>query len=91
MKTTKVSIKYILILSFILCFTKIDMASYTIKIITKFPYFTWHYDSLGNTIADSLVRNREIKVDIYKTGLIDNLISEKVTNDSGFAVFKFDY
>ncbi len=66
-------------------------ANYQLKVLVKFPFMVERYDSLGNVLLDSLCRKREVTALIYKTGMIDSLSLEKLTNDSGYVIFDFDY
>lgn len=64
-------------------------ASYSFKVMVKYPVASSYQDSLGNTVIDSLVRWRPIKPMIYRTDAA-SLYQESVTNDSGYATFTFD-
>lgn len=67
------------------------MANYELKVIVKFPFMSSYIDSIGNLVEDSLVRNREFRVILYNSDKSDSLSNEQITNDSGFAIFDFDY
>jgi len=91
MKINKNIVIYIFACLLIVGFLSYIEASYQLKVTVKLPFMVEHYDTLGNMISDSLCRNREIEATIFKTGMVDSLPFEKVTNDSGFAIFEFDY
>jgi hypothetical protein len=82
-------LKYFLILFGFLALSMGVAETWSLKVIVKRPYLSEHYDSLGNLVIDSLVRNRKIAVVIYKSGMLDSLSSESATNDSGFVIFDF--
>ena len=91
MKAKKSIVLYIFVWLFIWGAASQVEASYQLKVIVNHSFMVEHFDSLGNVFSDSLCRNREIKAIIYKTEMTDSLSFELVTNDSGFAVFEFDY
>ncbi len=77
----KKSIFLFLIVSFV-------EADYTVKVVVKFPFAPSYVDRLGNIVRDSLVRDREIKMIIYRGR--DSLIQVKTTDEYGEAIFTFD-
>jgi len=89
MKIKENLLKYIFILLAVFGLSMSLAEPWSLKVIVKRPYLAEHYDSLGNLAPDSLVRNGKIATIIYKSGMVDSLLSEAVTNDSGFVVFDF--
>ncbi len=86
--------KYLIIgLILLTCSLQIAEASYSFRVVVKYPFITEHYieDSLGNiiVISDSLVRFMPINGIIFKTET-ESLYQQSVTNDSGYAVFTFE-
>jgi len=41
-------------------------ADYTVKVVVKFPFAPSYLDSLGNIVRDSLIRDMEIKMRLFK-------------------------
>lgn len=63
-------------------------ATYSIKVIVKFPFASGRFDAQGNWISDSLVRYHEITMVIHYDR--DSLIHATRTNEMGEAHFFFD-
>ncbi len=79
----------VVILLFVWCLINFGEADYSFKVVVKYPFSSEHFDTLGNWVSDSLVRYREIKVTIYRTGLIESLSQEQITDGKGEVVFTF--
>ncbi len=77
------------ILTVSLCLITFGGATYSFKVVVKYPFSSGHFDTLGNWVSDSLVRRREIKVTIYRTGMIENLSQEQITDNKGETIFTF--
>jgi hypothetical protein len=80
----------IILFSFITLWTK-AIANYTPKLTVKFPFMSSYIDSMGNEAEDSLVRNRDFRVVLHNKNNNDSLSQAETTNDSGFAIFNFNY
>jgi len=69
-----------------LVFVQLLEATYSFKVIVKYPFTSEHSDTLGNVTSDSLTRFRPIKAILFRTEA-ESSYQESVTNDSGYAFF----
>ena len=72
-----------------LVFVQLLEATYSFKVIVKYPFTSEHSDTLGNVTSDSLTRFRPIKAILFRTEA-ESSYQESVTNDSGYAFFIFN-
>ncbi|MEO0190634.1 MAG: hypothetical protein ABIL18_06610, partial [candidate division WOR-3 bacterium] len=64
-------------------------ASYSFRIIVKYPFSSERYDRMGNIVSDSLVQFRPVTAIIFRSET-ESLYYESATNDSGYATITFD-
>jgi len=82
MKRSRISLRLLGPLALLVA-ANICSAAYQPVVILKFPFASEYQDSLGNTITDSLVREKPFVATLYRTGMTDSTAFEGLTDDSG--------